>query len=398
MLKSVVAKISCLLGMSLCFSFFGKANAEVFTVNESGVYNSSMSVFSTDYDIYMDPLYWCDIEQSVFMLQAGLQNDYLSVGAATNYFGFYAALDANQRITDYKYWPDNQTDEEYSLLLGFNNNLAAKIHYFDFCYSEGRGIIQPGITFSKKFDLGNERAIRAMIDASWKQIYYESMTIEYSQPNFTVQVDYGRNRDNGVGLSYYVMPSAHKNDWDESPAYHKIGFWVGKTFDFEDNFSLGIRPQGYFAVHEWYRAFNKTTNHYEYAPEDKTMAAYMIVPLSFKYTILDGKVDLFASLLIGFYYANFKHIGNDHSEYIDGTYGPGGRNLNGCIPLTGYGLGASINISKRANLTLGSKIIRVPEARINENGDVDTYRYDAKSLSLAECAKSPLYISLSFKK
>lgn len=398
MLKSVISKVSCLLGMSLCFSFFEKVNAEVFTVNESGVYNSSFSVFSTEYDIYMDSLYWNDVEQSKLMLQAGLQNDYLSVGVATNYFGFYAALNANERITDYKYWPDNQTDEEYSLILGFNNNFAIKAHYFDFCWSEGRGIIQPGGTISKKWDLENGKSIRAMFDGGWKAVYFKSKTVEYNQPNFSAQIDYGENRDNGFGLGYYIMLSGHKGDWNESPAFHKINFWFGKTVDFEDNLSVGIRPQGFFAVNEWYRAFDKTTNHYQYAPVSGNIAGYAILPLSFKYSVFEGKVDLYASLMIGFYYANFRHVGNNYSEYIDGTYGLGGRNLSGCIPLSGYGLGASFNISQRAKLSLGSKIVRIPEARLDENDRVDTYRYDAKSLSLAECLKSPLYLTFSLKK
>jgi hypothetical protein len=348
---------------------------------ESAVRNASFGVFSVPYDYYADILHWNDIPVQALSLYTGIDNNYLNVGVSGTYSGIYGTFSYTEKITNYKAWPQNMTDETASVMFGFPGNWAGKFVYYDYCYSGGKGTAMPGIAAGKTWNLSAGRILRTSGEINLQYRYSSSNNIDVIQPLFSVKTEYGTDADNGTGFSCSIMPTlagaANTTDVSSTPVLYSAGSWFGITCNFDNNLKVGFRPNVSLTLN----AVNDTKSLHNVIPEYGNREFLGRLPLSFMYTQDDGKIEYILSVMMGFYYANYDH---------PGSTGPGGNNKAGWVPETGIGLGININVNKNCRIQAGTHFIRIPELTTDD----DQYSYDAENISVSNIFDEPLSLSI----
>ncbi|MBR5867404.1 MAG: hypothetical protein IKZ04_05795, partial [Spirochaetaceae bacterium] len=127
--------------------------AQTEKITKSGLETASFDVFSESYDNYQNPFFWNQSAVKNISVYSGIYDNSLNIACA----GFmtsklYGAFSYTEKISNYKWWPQNMTDESWTFLLGWDD-FAVKGGYYDFCYSEGKGTAEPYLFMGKKWDL-----------------------------------------------------------------------------------------------------------------------------------------------------------------------------------------------------------------------------------------------------
>ena len=364
-------------------------------VSHSSAENSiSFSAFTNQYDYYLDALHYNDYENSVVQGFFGYDKNFLNIGGTATLFGVYLGVDYDQQISNYRDWPANMTDEEIAFIFGFPHDFAVAGHYYDFCYTDGKGIIEAGLEAGKCFELPSDKKLRVSFAGNYLMNFRASLDIAYYQPNGELRFEYGRDADNGIGVKYMLMGTFDDAYKKACLWYHKITLYYGLTHDFSSNFTFGFKPQFYAAVNSFYPAYkNYGVNGEQYVDcqtHSGDIEAEIIVPFAFRYA-LDSfeQVHFLTTVMVGAFYSTF-----DHTEHIVHSDSIGLNSFNdaGCVPYAGLGLGVEIALNKHFNMALGSRFVRVPEKDNEDEG-----RYNAKNMSFSSIASEPLSISIIFK-
>ena len=320
----------------------------------------------------MDILYWTEISQIPRALYTGINDNQLNVDVAGFLDSVYSSFSYAEKISNYKAWPDNMTDETVSLLLGFPGGLGILASYYDFCCSEGIGTAMPSLAISKAFNLGPS-VLRTSAGVNMAFRYPSANIMDLFQPKLTLVVNYGKNADNGFGTEYEFMPTCegthNYTDVSSIPAYQKISCWYGKVWNIGGNLNVGIRPNMFIT----YNAIDPSERLYNVVSDSGNMEFLARIPLSFQIT-QGNSVEYVISLLVGLYYASFDHEGS--SNWL------GGNNA--------HGLGGCLNVNEYCSIQIASNFIRIPEL----TADDDEHQYVAKDISVSNIQDIPLSVSV----
>ncbi|MCI1208467.1 MAG: hypothetical protein LKF96_03355 [Treponema sp.] len=353
------------------------AQAQFHTPVESAVRTASFGVFSVPYDYGLNLLYWTEVTGVAGALHTGINDNQLNACVSGIFGPLYGAFRYSEKITNYKAWPDNMTDEEVALLLGFRSGLGFRIKYYDFCYSDGKGTAMPSLAVSKIFPAEQGKRLRSSFEVDMGFRYCIANIMDLFQPRMTFHVDYGTNAGDGCGIIYQVMPTLkgthNRTDVSSIPVYQKLENWYGKTWFLGSNLRVGIRPD----VFVDYNAVNPSVRLYNVIPDKGNMEFHARLPFSF--LVNPGeKVEYAVSFLVGLYYANFDH---------QGTGWPGGNNNSGWVPELGAGAGFCMNVNKHCSIQMASNFIRIPELTGSNN------TYSSENISVANMVNAPLSLS-----
>ena len=352
---------------------------------------ASFGAFSTQYDHYLDVRYWSDEENSKYQGFFGFERNFLNIGASAELFGVYWAVDYDQQISNYRDWPENMTDEEIGFLIGLPSGWGIGGHYYDFCYTGGKGIIESGLEIGNAFGSG-EKKLRVSLAGNYQLIFRGSLDIAYYQPNGELSVDWSKNESSGFGAKYKLMGTFDNGYEKAAPWYHRVSLWLGLQHFFQDNLEFVFRPELYGAFNSFYPGYDADAQKYAACPEWGNLEAQIIVPFSFKYHL--GKfeqVKLITTVMIGAFYANFDHVYSTYGIHF-GAMGMATNNDAGCVPYAGLGLGAEINVNKNMSVALSSRFVRLPEKNEEDSG-----RYSAENMSFSSISSEPLSLSIIFK-
>lgn len=373
----------------------------------SGKNTASFGVLRTDYDNFTDYFYWNDVklEKNFYpVFYCGVDDNYWNAGASAKYGDLKASLIFYEQISTYKNWPSNMTDLGLAFNIGLGDKLTFQGRYYDFCYSGGKGTAMPGGTIAYIFG-DNEFRHRAAASIDWCFWFLGPWDADVMFPRMSVKYDWSRDSSNGLGASYMAAPpmkgTGNQTNVNKIATSHTLRFWAGIAKDIED-FTVGIRPDIYImlnAVNPTALPKNKYGEVEDYNPFARKglNEFHLSLPIALTYHI-NEKIELIASVFLGFYYANF-----DHSNFVDSAgnkkkfSGLGGNNNRGWVCEKGVGLGINFDISPRASLQIGTKFIRIPELTGNESGNAfDNHLYTAENISAANLAKAPLSVSGKF--
>lgn len=376
----------------LLFSALFGAEAASFQVPHSSAQNyASFGAFSSQYDQYLDARYWSDAENAKYQGFFGFDRNFLNIGATATLACVYLGVDYDQQISDYRDWPENMTDEEIGFLIGLPSGWGIGGHYYDFCYTGGKGIIESGLEIGNAFGAG-EKKLRVLLAGNYQFIFRGSLDIAYYQPNGELAIDYSKNADSGFGVKYKLM-GTFDNSYDRAaPWYHKATFWLGLTHDFSDNLVFAFHPELYGVYNSFYPGYDAEEQKYAACPEWGNIEAELIVPFSFKYHLGTlEQVKLITTVMIGAFYSNFDHVYDTYGIHL-GAMGMATNNDAGCVPYAGVGLGAEIAVNRDLSVALSSRFVRMPEKNTEDSG-----RYYAKNMSFSSISSEPLSISIVFK-
>lgn len=366
--------------------------AASFQVPHSSAQNyASFGAFCSQYDHYLDPLYWQEAENSDYQGFFGFDRNFLDIGGTVNLWGIYWALNYNQQISNYRDWPENMTDEEIGFMVGLPCGWGFSAHYYDFCYTGGKGIIESGLEIGNAFGEG-ERKLRVSLSGDYQLIFRGSLDIAYYQPKGELSVDYSKSADSGFGVKYRMMGTFDNGYERAAPYNHRVSLWLGLTHDFADNLTFAFHPSLCGTFNSFYPGYDAVAQKYEARPEWGNLDAEIIVPFSFKYHLGSlEQVKLITTVMIGAFYSNFDHTYAEYGIHL-GSMGMASNNDAGCVPYAGVGLGAEIAVNKNLNIALSSRFVRLPE-----KNEADSGRYYAKNMSFASISSEPLSISIIFK-
>jgi len=363
-------------------------------VTHSSAENSvSFGAFTNQYDYYLDALHYSDYENRTVQSFFGFDKNYLNIGGSLSLSNLYLALDYDQQISNYRAWPSNMTDEEIAFIFGLPHSWGIAGHYYDFCYTDGKGIIEAGAEVGKKIEVDAKNNLWISFAGNYLMNFSSSLVIAHYQPNGELRAEWGRDADNCIGAKYMMMATFDNSYKKESPYMHKISLWYAMTHDF-DEFVFGFKPQFYCTFNAFYPAYkNYGVNGEQYVDcltHQDDFEAEIMLPFAFKYALGDfDRVHFITTVMIGAFYANF-----DHLEPIvkSDCIGLTSYNEAGCVPYAALALGAEIVVNEHLELSIGSRFVRFPE-----KDDADEGRYKARNMSFSALASEPLSISIIFR-
>lgn len=352
--------------------------------NQSGEKTASFEVFATSYDNYLNPLFWDLNFAGNFSLYTGIAHETISIACAKNFTqNFYWAFLFEEKITNYKWWPQNMTDESWTILLAWKDFML-KGGYYDFCYSGGKGTAQPYLYAGTNIPL-DRNTLNLAIGFDVAMQFASGNKMDVFQPQGHLLASYGKDENNGLGLEYHIMgtcASAHNvTDARNAPLHHKIRLWYGKTWHILGNSQAGIHPYIFVNLN----AINPTVKLNNFLPDRGSYDFCAAIPLAVK--IYPGKQDFFSfttSLKLELYYASFDHTGYD---------GIGGSNYAGWVPGIGVGIGGQFNLGTKCFLNFAMNFTARPEV----TEDNSAHEYELKAISIHNLLESPLSISLQLR-
>lgn len=374
--------------MALAIFAFTSASAQV----ASGVNGATFSLFSSSYDYTFDPLYSLESTPQKFEVQTGFFDDYLNLGTAFMAGPAEVTFNYYQRITNYKAWWDNLTDEGLCVMASFPSlNAGIYARYFDQCYYNGKGRAQPGAGIFKTFD---SVPLRLSLDADSIFCSIKGNTTDLIQYPVNFRAEYSKDRQSGIGLEYTIMftTEGKENETDISglDPLQTFGGWAAKEFSLSRNASVAARVQGHFSVNALNTADDTTIlnvpgGNKNRVPKNGQKEGLLQVPFGIKYVCgKNQNVELYAAMMFGFYWSNFDHYSTEHE---------GGYNGHGWVPQTGMGFAARVELTPNAAFQAGSSFIRMPQVADKD----DSVNYTAEHISLSSIFDSPLSASLSLK-
>jgi len=353
--------------------------------HSSGTKTASFGVFSVGYDTYFSPLFWDQNSSGKFSVYTGIENTTLSMACA-GYFNndWYGAFLFEEKITNYKWWPENMTDESWTFLFGYQDSFMVKAGYYDFCYSGGKGTAEPYLYLGTQYKV-RDKILRVSGGVDIALQYSKGNTMDVFQPKGHILLFFGENIQNGIGLEYYAMGTyagfQNTTNVTDIPLNQKIAFWWGKIWDFSSTLSVGIRPY-FFAI---YNAINPTVSLNNIFPDENEYEMFLRIPLAIQfYPGNQNYFSLITSLQIQLYYASFDHLGYE---------GLGGNNYGGWVPGIGLGFGLSWNLGSKCFLQCGFQYIAQPE--LTEN--LSEHEYYLEGISVQALLQRPLTVSLQIK-
>lgn len=373
--------LACLL---LCCAVPALASAQPKERSRSGVRSASLGVLSDAYDHFLSPLFWERNPSGTLSVYTGIDDTTLSVAFAGNVAkDLYAAFLFEERITNYKWWPQNMTDESWTVLVGWRN-LALKGGYYDFCYSGGKGTAQPYLFAGGKWRAGG-RLLRAAVGFDVAMQFASGNKMDVYQPQGHVLAFFGQDADNGWGAEYRVMgtlASAHNvTDVEDAPLRHELSLRYGKVWQAAPRLSVGLRPE----LRAGINAVNPAARLNNFLPERGEFELYAAFPLALEFRPgRQGALSLVAALGADIYYASFDHIGHT---------GTGGSNYAGWVPGIMLGLGGRLDIAGRCVVQLGMSVTARPEL----TADHSEHEYDIDEISLFSLLEAPLSLSVQLR-
>lgn len=371
------------------FRFYSSAQTE------SAIKTASFGVFSSTYDFAMNEMYSDFLQKPQYEFFSGITDDNLNIDGALMLGPLYASLRYFQKITVYKGWPQNMTDETVELYASLPNNWNFRARYYDFCYSQGKGVVKPGFFLGHVSDSSDETGKKLRVSfGSDLALYYPSANdIDIIQLFTTVKVDYSVDAIDGAGFSYTIAPSwagpQNITSEDDIPTTVSFTLWTGKSWELEGNSTVGARPNIYMSVNGVNPTANTNLNvegcSYNTLPEFGNFEMLAQIPLSICIRPLKSeKISLLTSLMIGFYYASFNHLDENTT---------GGYNAKGWVPQTGIGFGGMIQVNRKCSIQAGIQFIRMPQ----QTQDSNINKYDAEKISASNIAQEPISISIHLR-
>ena len=185
--------------------------AQTEKITKSGLETASFDVFSESYDNYQNPFFWNQSAVKNISVYSGIYDNSLNIACA----GFmtsklYGAFSYTEKISNYKWWPQNMTDESWTFLLGWDD-FAVKGGYYDFCYSEGKGTAEPYLFMGKKWDL-KHNILGVMVGFDVAMQFASGSKMDVYQNAGHLQAFYGKDFSNGIIFEYKIMgtfPAKH---------------------------------------------------------------------------------------------------------------------------------------------------------------------------------------------
>lgn len=123
---------------------------------------------------------------------------------------------------------------------------------------------------------------------------------------------------------------------------------------------------------------------YNIFPGDGNLEWGIQAPISLIFSLANNRVFFIGSIMIGFLYTNYDHLGYD---------GATGNNFRGGDPQKGAGLGIYFAINEHANFQLGCNFISIPEV----TPALDINQYDTQAVSLSAICSAPLSVSFHLR-
>lgn len=347
----------------------------------SGISTASFGTFTSTYDNFLSILFWQKSYAENFSLYTGINDNTLNIAFATNFTeSLYTAFLFQEKITNYKWWPQNMTNESWTVLVAWKN-LMAKAGYYDYCISEGVGTALPYLFLGNKWKLQDWKLKGAVgFDVAMQFASGNKMDVFQPKAHFLLAIE--KSKDQEILLKYRIMgtyASAHNvTDVANTPLFHDIYLNYKKNIELLPNLTFGINP--FFSAR--FNTIPPTEQLIDFLPIQNEYDLYLAVPLALKIIPKGQKTFTFVtSLKIDIYYASYDHLGNE---------GLGGNNYSGWVPGIGIGLGGILNFSDKCFLDFGINYTAIPEV----TSDLNEHEYELKNVSVQSLLESPFTVSL----
>ncbi len=352
---------------------------------ESAMSTATFNVFINEYDTFDDPLYWMEHKQNTFNIYNGLAEENYLLGFSydfnTLYFqGAYFGL-----FPTYGHWSTMLTNFDLNFLLGFDDTWSFKFQYFDQNYNTGQGSILPEFIGGVKIPINNT-ILRTSISIAPAMHWSGGLKLDYIQPEFIVTADFTTNNDHTFGFKQSVLFTL---DWINkengidptgAPTRSQTTIRYNKSWTIANIVTAGIEPVFSLEINPIkFPEVGKTYDGETIPMGDGALNFFIGLPTALTVELVPDRFSFYSGLLLGMFFANY--------SYVDES-GTGG-NYYGWIPVTGFGLGASLIIAENVHFQIGSQLAFVPEI---VNGQQPTY-YDNK-LTLTNFFNEPVAISV----
>ena len=351
---------------------------------KSGINNASFGIFNSDYDNYLNSLFWNNISTENFSIYAGIDETTLNIGFTKKFSNnLYSSFLFQEKITNYKWWPENMTNESWTIFLGWKD-FSIKAGYYDFCFSGGKGTAMPYLFLANKWNIfSKELDIALGFDVAMQ--FGSGNKMDVFQPKTHLLVHFGNNDQESFILKYRIMgtyKSAHNiTDVKNTPLSHEVFFSYSKFWELLAQVTLGFKP----SFNGRFNAINPTIKLNNFLPSRGEYDLYFSIPLALEFFPENQHIFSFITALkIDLYYASFNHLGFS---------GIGGNNYSGWVPGIGLGLGARFSFSNKCFLDFGFNYTAQPEL----TEDLNEHEYDLKQISIQSLLESPLTVSLEVK-
>ena len=349
--------------------------------NFTGINKSSFGVFSSDYDSFLSSLFWQKTTADNLSVYSGIDENTLNIGFSKNLTeNLYSAFLFQEKITNYKWWPQNMTDESWTVLMAWKSFMA-KAGYYDYCISEGLGTALPYLFLGNKWQIkDNELHCALGFDVAMQ--FGSGNKMDVFQPKAHFLFSFGKNQDEGLILKYRIMgtyASAHNiTNVNNAPLLHEFFVSYGKIWKLLPNLSVGIKP--IFDLN--LNAINPTKMLISFLPSKNEFDLYFALPLALKIYPTEKQIFSFVtSIKIDIFYASYDHLGYN---------GLGGNNYSGWVPGIGFGVGGRFAFSDKCFLDFGINYTAIPQV----TKDLNEHEYELKNVSVQSLLESPFTVSL----
>ncbi len=351
---------------------------------QSAINTASYGVFDSEYDTFDDPLYWMENKPDVYAIYNGITEDNYLLGFARQFEDVYFQGAYFGLFPTYGSWWTMLTNFDLNFLLGFNDMWSFKFQYFDQNYNTGQGSVLPEFIGGLKLPI-NDSILRTSFSFAPAFHWSGGLQLDYIQPEFILEAEYTSPNKHIFGLIQSVMlsfdsPGPHNvTPATGAPVRYQTTLWYHKDWSIDDIVKVGIEPTVQFQFNPIDFPLKGKTYDGVTIPMEDAGNFYIAIPTALTMDVVPEKISVHTGLILGMFYADYDYVAESSS----------GGNFYGWIPISGFGLGASIKVSDRVHFQIGSQLTFVPQI---VEGTQPTY-YD-KELSLANFASEPIEISI----
>ncbi len=355
---------------------------------QSAIHTASFGVFDSEYDTFDDPIYWMENKPEVFDIYNGITDDSYLLGFARQFEPVYFQGAYFGLFPTYGSWSTMLTNFDLNFLLGFNDMWSFKFQYFDQNYNTGQGSVLPEFIGGLKLPI-NDSILRTSFSIAPALHWSGGLKLDYIQPEFILRTEYTTPEKHTYGLiqslmfSYDAPGENNVTEATGAPVRSQTTIWYHKEWEIDNVATVGIEPTVMLQVNPI--DFPKEGKTYDGVtiPMEDTANFYIAIPTALTVEIIPNRLEVHSGLILGMFHADYDYVAESST----------GGNFYGWIPISGFGLGASIKVADNIHFQIGSELVFVPQI---VEGTQPTY-YD-KELSLAHFAEAPVSISVTVGK
>ncbi len=355
---------------------------------ESAMSTATFNIFTNEYDMFDDPLYWMETKPKVFDMYNGITDESYLLGFARDFENIYFQGAYFGLFPTYGHWWTMLTNFDLNFLLGFNDTWSFKFQYFDQNYSTGQGSILPEFIVGLKMPM-QENTLRTSISFAPAMHWSSGLRLDYIQPEFIVTLDYETPKNQVFGLIQSLMftvDGPNKNngiDPTGAPIRSQTTIRYNNAWNVTSIAEVGIEPVFTIEINPFNFPEKGQTYDGVTIPMKDALNFFIGIPSAMTIELIPNRFSFYTGFILGMFFANYSYVSESET----------GGNYYGWIPVSGFGLGMSLIIDDSIHFQIGSQLAFVPE--ITEGRQPTYYKNE---LTLLNFLNAPLSISVTVGK